>query len=234
MNDEAKQSPKIDIKSLKRRAIFIVSLVFLVLGLVFFLSAWTIKYWQGWAYIFTIAIPMSIFVVYMFKHDPKMLERRLRTKEKREKQKLIQTLGLVPVLLTFVLPGFDVRFGWSAVPTYVCIIGLAVVLLSYLMILYVFITNSYASRVVDVEKEQKIITTGPYALVRHPMYFGLIFLYGATPLALGSYWGLILGLLIIPILVIRIKDEEKELLENLGGYREYRQKVKYHLIPRIW
>jgi len=234
MNEDMKQPEAIDIKSLKKRAISLVFLIYLILGLVFFLSAWTIKYWQGWAYILTIAIPMGIFGVYMFKHDPKLLERRLRTKEKRKEQRLIIKLGILPFLLTFVLPGFDVRFGWSAVPLFVAIIGLALVLLGYLMILYVFRTNSYASRVVDVEKEQKVITTGPYALVRHPMYFALIFFYGATPLALGSYWALILAFLIFPILVFRIKDEEKELLENLAGYREYTQKVKYRFIPGIW
>jgi protein-S-isoprenylcysteine O-methyltransferase Ste14 len=234
MNQEMKQSEGIDIKSLKRKAIFLVSLIYLILGLAFFLSAWTIKYWQGWAYILTIAIPMSIFGVYMFKHDPKLLERRLRTKEKRKEQKLIQKLGLVPVLLTFVLPGFDVRFGWSKAPVLVSIIGLALVLFGYLLTLYVFKINSFAARVVDVEKEQKVITTGPYALVRHPMYFALIFFYGASPLALGSYWALILALFIFPILIFRIKDEEKELLENLGGYRDYTQKVRYRLIPGIW
>jgi protein-S-isoprenylcysteine O-methyltransferase Ste14 len=98
----------------------------------------------------------------------------------------------------------------------------------------VFLTNSYASRVVEVEKEQRVITTGSYALVRHPMYVGVIFFYGVTPIALGSYWAMIPSLLIIPILVFRIKDEEKELLENLAGYREYTQKVKYRLLPFVW
>ena len=234
MNEDMKQPEAIDIKSLKKRAISLVFLIYLILGLVFFLSAWTIKYWQGWAYILTIAIPMVIFGVYMFKHDPKLLERRLRTKEKRKEQRLIIKLGILPFLLTFVLPGFDVRFGWSKVPVLTSILGLALVLFGYLLTLYVFKTNSFAARVVDVEKEQKVISTGPYARVRHPMYFALIFFYGATPLALGSYWALILAFLIFPILVFRIKDEEKELLENLAGYREYTQKVKYRFIPGVW
>jgi protein-S-isoprenylcysteine O-methyltransferase Ste14 len=234
MSDENKPINEVDVKSLKKRAIALVFLVFLILGLAFFLSAWTIQYWQGWAYLLTIAVPMSIFGAYILKHDPKFLERRLRTKEKRQTQKLIQTLGMVPFLLTFGLPGFDVRFGWSGVPVFAAITGLVLVLLGYLMVLYVFLTNSFASRVVDVEKGQKVITTGPYSLVRHPMYFGLIFFYGATPLALGSYWVLILAALIVPILVVRIRDEEKELAENLDGYREYMQKVKHRLIPGIW
>ncbi len=234
MNQEMKQPEAMDIQALKRKAIVRVTLVYLILGLAFFLSAWTIKYWQGWAYLLTIAVPMMIFGAYMFKHDPKLLERRLRTKEKRKEQQLIQTLGILPFLLTFVLPGFDVRFGWSKVPVFVSIIGLVLVLSGYLLTLYVFKINSFAARVVDVEKEQKVITTGPYALVRHPMYFALIFFYGASPLALGSYWALIFAFLIIPILIFRIKDEEKELLENLAGYREYTQKVKSRFIPGIW
>jgi len=228
------QSEGIDIKSLKRKAIFLVSLIYLILGLAFFLPAGTINYWQGWAYILTISIPMTIFGIYMFRHDPKLLERRLRTKEKRKEQKLIVKLGILPFLFAFILPGFDKRFGWSAVPLSITIIGIALVLLGYLMTLYVFKTNSYASRVVEVEKEQKVITTGPYALVRHPMYMAIIIFYGASPLALGSYWALIPASLIIPVLVARIRDEEKELLENLGGYREYTQKVKSRLIPGIW
>jgi len=234
MNEETKRSEEIDIKSLKRRAIVLVSLVYLVLGLAFFLPAGTFNYWQGWAYIFTIAIPMIIFGVYMFRHDPKLLERRLRMKEKRKEQKLIVKLGILPFLFAFILPGFDKRFGWSAVPLSATIIGLALVVLGYLMTLCVFKINSYASRVIEVEKEQKVISTGPYALVRHPMYVAIIIFYGASPLALGSYWALIPALLIIPILVARIQDEEKELLENLGGYREYTQKVKYRLIPGVW
>lgn len=132
------------------------------------------------------------------------------------------------------MPGFDKRFGWSDASVAASITGIILVLMGYLMILYVFITNSYASRVVEVEKEQKVISTGPYAVVRHPMYVGVIFLYGVTPLALGSYWAMIPSLLIIPSLYFRIIDEEKELLDNLAGYREYTLKTKYRLIPGIW
>jgi protein-S-isoprenylcysteine O-methyltransferase Ste14 len=158
----------------------------------------------------------------------------MKIKEKRKKQHLIQMIGMLPFLLVYILPGFDRRFGWSDVPFPIALIGLALVLIGYLMILYVFITNSYASRVIEVEKEQRVITTGPYALVRHPMYVGVVFFYGITPIALGSYWAMIPSLLIIPILVFRIIDEEKELLENLAGYREYTQKVRYRLVPGLW
>jgi len=233
--DEIKRvSEEVDINLLKRIVISRFSLVFFIMGLVFFLSAGTLKYWEGWAYILTLSVPMIIFVVYMFKHDPKLLERRMRTKEKRKEQKLIQKMGIIPFLLAFILPGFDKRFGWSDVPLPVTIAGLVMVLVGYLMTLYVFITNTYASRVVEVEKGQKVISTGPYALVRHPMYVAVIFFYISSTIALGSYWAAIPALLIIPVLVVRINDEEKELLDNLEGYKEYTSKTRYRLIPGIW
>lgn len=223
-----------DLKALKRTVASRFGFIFLLLGLIFFLSAGTLKYYEAWAYLFTISVPMLIFGVSMFRHDPEFLERRMKTKERRKGQKLIQKVGALPFLLVYLLPGLDKRFGWSALPFSVALAGLAMVLAGYLMILHVFRTNSYASRVVEVEKGQKVITTGPYALVRHPMYVGVIFFYGVTPIALGSYWAMIPSLLIIPILVLRITDEEKELLENLEGYREYQLKVKYRLIPYVW
>jgi protein-S-isoprenylcysteine O-methyltransferase Ste14 len=234
MSERPVISEGVEIKSVKRLALIRVSVVFIIIGLMFFLPAGTLKYWQGWVYMIVIAIPMIFFGVYMFKHDPKLLERRMRIKEKREKQKLIVKLGVLPFLLAFIVPGFDRRFGWSEVSLPVTILGLALVLLGYLMTLYVFKTNSFASRVVEVEKEQKVITTGPYALVRHPMYFSMIIFYLFTPLALGSYWAVVPALSIIPVLVARIGDEEKELLDNLEGYREYSQKVKHRLIPGVW
>ena len=226
--------PDVDLRALRRTILVRFFSILLILGLVFFLSAGTIKYREAWAYLMTISIPMMIFGIWMFRHNPKFLERRMKTEEKRKEQKLIQKAGSLPFLLVYLLPGLDKRFGWSDLPFSTALIGLALVLLGYLMILYVFLTNSYASRVVEVEKEQRVITTGPYALVRHPMYVGVIFFYGVTPIALGSTWALIPSLLIIPILVFRIKDEEKELLENLKGYREYSQKVRYRLLPFVW
>ena len=234
MNKETNRDQGIDIKALKKIVFVRFFLALIVLGLVFFLSAGTIRYWQAWAYLIAVFIPMMIFGIYMFKHNPKFLERRMRTRETRKKQKLIQTVGLLPFLLTFVMPGIDIRFRWSGAPVYAAIIGLALILLGYLMTLYVFLTNSFASRVVEVEKEQRVITTGPYAFVRHPMYVAVIIFYGMTPLALGSYWALIFSLMIIPILIVRIKDEEKELEENLAGYGDYMHKVRYRLIPGVW
>jgi protein-S-isoprenylcysteine O-methyltransferase Ste14 len=236
MNTEMKGTfaEETDMKSLKKTVISRFSLLFIALGSVYFLTAGTFKYWEAWAYVITIFIPMIIFLGYMFRHDPKFLERRMKIREKRKEQKLIVSVGTLPILLAYILPGFDKRFGWSEISLSVTITGIALVLLSYLMILYVFKTNSYAARVVDVEKDQKVITTGPYAYVRHPMYVAVIILYIASPVALGSYWALVPALFIIPVIVARIKDEEKELLENLESYKEYTQKVKHRLLPRIW
>lgn len=236
MNTEKKGSfaEEPDMKSLKKTVICRFSLLFIALGAVYFLTAGTFKYWEAWAYMITIFIPMIIFLGYMFRHDPKFLERRMKIKEKRKKQKLIVTLGTLPILLAFILPGFDERFGWSDISLSITIMGIVLVFLSYLMILYVFKTNSYAARVVEVEKEQKVITSGPYARVRHPMYVGVIIMYIASPVALGSYWALIPALSIIPVIVARIEDEEKELQESLEGYKEYIQKVKHKLLPGIW
>ena len=225
---------EMNIQSLKKTAISRVFAVYLVMGLAFFLPAGTLRYWEAWAYILTILIPMMIFGVYMFRHDPKFLERRMRTREKRKEQRLIIKLGSLPFLLAYLMPGFDRRFGWSDISPAVTSAGLTLVLIGYLMTLYVFLTNSWASRVVEVEKEQKVITTGPYARVRHPMYSSIIIFYGATPVALGSWWALIPALLIIPVLIVRILDEEKELSQNLAGYKEYAQKVRRRLIPGVW
>ena len=222
------------IRSLTVKIITRIVAVYLIMCLMFFLPAGTFSYWQAWAYMISIAVPMTVFGIYMLKHNPKFIERRLRTDEKREQQKLIQRLGILPFFIAFTLPGFDIRFGWSRMPAYISIAGLVVVLAGYLATLYVFIVNSYASRVVDVEKGQTVISTGPYSMVRHPMYICIIIFYLSTCIALGSYWAVIPASALIPVLVFRIIDEEKELLENLEGYKAYTEKVRYRLIPYIW
>lgn len=224
----------IDLRALKRMAITRYALLFPVLGLCFFLPAWSLAYWEGWFYIVAIAVPVAIFGLHLFKNDPKLLERRMRTKEKRKEQKLVLKLSALAFPLIFALPGFDKRFGWSKVPIPVELAGFVLVLLGYLMITSVFRANSFASRIIEVEKSQDVISTGPYGIVRHPMYASMIVLYLATPLALGSYWAMIPAALFLLVLIPRILGEEKELLSNLRGYREYRQKVRYRLIPGVW
>ena len=236
MNKEMKKASTkaIDMKALKKLVIFRSSMLFLILGLCFFLPAWSLRYWEGWLYLFIMAVPMAFFGIYLFKNDPQLLERRMRTKEKRKEQKLVIKLSLWCFPLIYILPGFDKRLGWSKVPLLVELISMALVLAGYFMIVAVFRANSYASRIIEVEKSQQVISTGPYAIVRHPMYSSQIVFYLFTPPALGSYWAMIPVVLFLLVYKIRIQGEEEELLENLEGYREYTQKVKYRLIPGVW
>ena len=178
--------------------------------------------------------PMFFAMIYLIKNNPELLERRMRLKEKRSEQRLIVKVSLVFFLLAFILPGFDRRFGWSDVPMGLVIASDLCILIGYLIIFRVMQINTFASRVIEVVSEQKVIDTDLYSIVRHPMYVGAILLYVASPLALGSYWAVLPAIVIIPIIVARIKDEEAALDKDLAGYLEYKQRTKYRLIPFIW
>lgn len=207
---------------------------FLLLGLLFFLPAGTWAYWQAWMWLVTIILLMLVTLRYLIKNDPALLERRMRMREHQSQQQKVILVSGIFLSLSFVLPGFDIRYGWSNIPTWLAILANLIVIAGYLLVVWVFRTNSYTSRIVEVESGQKVITTGPYAIVRHPMYVGAFLTYAFTPLALGSYWAFIPGLMILPVLVFRILDEEKLLLRDLPGYREYTQKVKCRLLPGVW
>jgi protein-S-isoprenylcysteine O-methyltransferase Ste14 len=214
----------------------ILRLVFgiLIIGVLFFLPAGTFNYWQAWAWLATIFIPMGVSFVYLVKRDPALLERRTRTNETRTVQKFIIGASVIYFLIVFLLPGFDKRFGWSAVPVWFVIVADLIVLAAFILYILVLRANTYASRVIEVEQGQQVITTGPYALVRHPMYLSQILMMVSTPLALGSYWAVIRSLALIFLLAARAKNEEELLLKNLAGYREYTQKTRYRLFPGIW
>jgi protein-S-isoprenylcysteine O-methyltransferase Ste14 len=207
---------------------------FFVLGGMFFLPAGTFAYWEAWTYIAVLFIPMFFVFIYLIKNEPELLARRLKMKEKEAEQSLIIKLSYIPFLIAFLLPGFDKRFGWSNVPVVVIIISDILVLLGYGIFFLVLKENPYASRIVEVEPEQTVITSGPYAKVRHPMYSGVLLLYIFSPLALGSYWAIIPTIFIIPVILARILSEEKILARDLKGYKEYMQKTRYRLIPGIW
>ncbi len=205
-----------------------------MLMLFFFLPAGTWNYWQAWVYMGVLITPMFFAMIYLIKNNPELLERRMRLKEKRSEQRLIVKVSLVFFLLAFILPGFDRRFGWSDVPMGLVIASDICILIGYLIIFRVMQINTFASRVIEVASEQKVIDTDLYSIVRHPMYVGVILLYVASPIALGSYWSVLPAIVIIPIIVARIKDEEAALDKDLAGYLEYKQRTKYRLIPFIW
>jgi protein-S-isoprenylcysteine O-methyltransferase Ste14 len=199
-----------------------------------FLPAGSFRFWEAWIYIVALSVPMVLTLFYLVRNDPGLLERRLRLKEKEEVQKKIVRFFRVPFILGFLTPGLDYRFNWSEVPTVLVIMANVMVFLGYLWVYFVFRENSYTSRIVETEKGQQVITTGPYAVVRHPMYLGMIIMFIFTPVALGSWWALFPFGLVPLILMLRIYDEERVLLRDLPGYKDYCRKTRYRLIPGIW
>lgn len=215
-------------------AILRIAVGILFIGALLFLPAGTLNYWQAWVWLATLFIPMGISLAYLLKMDPALLERRTRTNEVRPEQRRIIMASVIYFLVIFLLPGFDVRYGWSNVPIWLCLAADGVVLASYILYILVLKTNTFASRVVEVEEGQQVITSGPYALVRHPMYLAMILMMTATPLALGSYWAMLPSTLFILLLAARAKNEEELLQKELKGYSEYMQKTRYRLFPGIW
>ena len=234
MNNTPADTPSLSSSDLRRMVYSRFAIALVVLPLFFFLPAGTLRYWEAWIYLAILLIPVFFAMRYLLKHDPTFLERRMRTREQQAPQKLVIKLSFLWFFLVFILPGFDQRFGWSDVPIVVVLAADLLVLIGYAVILRVFQENRYASRVVEVADGQPVIQSGPYAIIRHPMYFGTVLMYLATPVALGSWWALLPALLIVPILVLRILNEEKVLAEQLPGYREYMQKTRYRLIPGVW
>lgn len=234
MSTTLTERPSLSQSELRRIVYTRLAFVVPVLGLVFFLPAGTLRYWEAWVYMAVLVIPMFFAMNYFLKYEPEFLERRMRLKEKETQQRTIIKLSWVYFALAFILPGLDQRFGWSEVPVWTVLLADLVVLLGYGVILRVFRENRYASRVVEVERGQQVISSGPYGVVRHPMYVGTLLMYLASPVALGSWWALLPALLIVPILYMRIVNEEKVLAEGLPGYAEYMQKTRYRLIPGVW
>jgi len=202
-----------------------------------FIPAGTFHYWQGWAYLVTWIIVGSVYTIYVAKHDPALLKRRTEagiSHEKEPAQKVIVSFLCAAFIVLMVLPPLDVRFGWSNVPWYVSAFGDVLVAISFYVFYLVSKVNTYAAANVSVEEGQKVISTGVYEIVRHPMYLGAFFLLIGTPLALGSWWALLLTPLFVLVLYFRIANEEKVLLRDLQGYVDYCAKVRWHLIPGIF
>jgi protein-S-isoprenylcysteine O-methyltransferase Ste14 len=209
----------------------------IALGLLLFLPAGTFAYWQAWLFIIVFMTSVSTIGVYLSLQDPELLERRKQfgpSAEQSTPQKMIMSLTMVGFLGIFVVSALDNRFGWSQAPNYVSIFGNLLIILGFIMLYFVFKENSFGSSNIQVVEGQKIVTSGPYRLVRHPMYTGTLMMSSGIPLALGSWWGLLVLALITPILLWRILDEEKLLKQELPGYAEYMQMVSKRLIPYVW
>ena len=220
--------------SLGLRGVIRAVLGFVVYGGIFFGTAGTFAYWEAWAFMGTLFVPAISAMVYFIRTDPEFLERRMRTREERTRQRGIMFGFIGAWLLVVAIPGLDQRFGWSAVPTWLVILADAMVLASYSFVIRVMVENRYASRTIAVDEGQELITTGLYALVRHPMYLGVLPMTVFVPLALGSWVAVIPGLFITPFLVLRILDEEEALKEDLPGYVEYMEQTKSRLVPGVW
>ena len=179
-------------------------------------------------------IPVAIVGVVLLIKDPELLERRMRTQEREAPQKKVIAASSLALLAVFLIPGFDRRYAWSTVPLTLVMLADILILLGYLLFVLTIRENRYASRVVEIQDNQVVISTGPYALVRHPMYLAVIVIFTLSPVALGSYWALIPALLLPVVLAGRIDNEEQLLRSGLNGYEDYCKQVKYRLLPFIW
>ena len=211
---------------------FTVGLAFVMALL--FIPAGSLEYMNGWLFIGLLFVPMVILGVVLFIKAPKLLEKRLSTKEKEKTQKGVVSASALLFLAGFIVAGLDFRFGWSSLPLPVIIVASVILLVSYALYGEVMRENVYLSRTVEVQVNQKVIDTGLYGIVRHPMYAVTIWLFLSIPVVLGSLWSLLCFVPYVFVIAVRIKNEEKVLEEGLEGYKEYKQKVKYRLIPFIW
>jgi len=209
----------------------------IALGLLLFLPAWTLNYWQAWVFIVVFMVSANAIGVYLAMKDPALLERRKKVGPAAEQnmvQKIIMSVAMTVNFALLVFSALDYRYMWSPVSPYVSLAGDVLVALGFLINFFVFKENSYGSSTIQTVEDQKVISTGPYALVRHPMYVGVLVMIIGVPLALGSWWGLAVIALMTPVLIWRILDEEKLLKKDLPGYIEYAQKVRYRLVPYLW
>ncbi len=206
----------------------------LIIGLMLFGPAGTFNYWQAWLYCGILFTMVFVVIIYFFRRDPALLRRRMENSERRGEQKKIIFFTTLLLLTGFMIPGLDLRLGWSTVPTVLVLFSDLMVFAGYLLTFLTLRENSYAARTIRVEAGQRVVSTGPYAVIRHPLYLGFLVLILFTPTALGSYWALVPFLPLPLFIALRIIDEEKALVDELPGYREYCQKTRYRLLPGVW
>ena len=225
--------------SLRSKLLLRFSLGLIFFAALLFVPAGSAKFWQGWAWLAAFLIPVSFFFVYLYRHDRPLLERRMKMKEEVGEQKIFQVLASLIFFPAFVLAGFDHRLGWSRtylrpVPLWLTVLSLAVIIGSFFLIFWVMRVNSFASRTIQVEAGQAVVSTGPYHFVRHPMYSALSIFFIFTPMALGSFVVLPVFALLIPLFIYRLLNEEKMLRHELPGYPEYCLRTRFRLVPYLW
>jgi protein-S-isoprenylcysteine O-methyltransferase Ste14 len=228
-----------DPAALKSRSLWRLGVGAAVIASMLFFPAGTVRYWQGWVFTVVACLAGFFYFLYFLKRDPKLLERRLQSKEKLKEQRLIVRLGGLIFYPAFLIPGLDHRFGWSQrllapVPLWLTLLAQASVLASLGLFLWVMKTNSFASRTIQVEAGQQVVCSGPYRFARHPMYLGLILLYLCIPLSLGSYVALPAFGLLVPLIVFRLLSEEALLRQELPGYAQYCLRTRFRLVPLVW
>lgn len=224
-------------KELDKQALGGLTSLFVILAAALFIPAWTLSYWQAWVFLGVFMTSALAVTIYLRQNDPQLLERRVKAGPAAEQepiQKIIQVLASISFIALIVVPAIDHRLAWSAVPPRVVAAGDILIALGFFIVFLVFKANTYTSGIIEVAPDQTIITTGPYALVRHPMYIGAIIMLVGIPLALGSWWGLLAVVPITAVVIWRLLDEERFLAKNLPGYSDYRNKVRYRLVPLIW
>ncbi|MBU1348444.1 isoprenylcysteine carboxylmethyltransferase family protein [Patescibacteria group bacterium] len=212
----------------------LLPLSFVVLGLFLGLSAGTIWFWQGWLFCAVLFVPLLFVMSYFLKASPEFLERRMKYAEKEKEQRWIIAVTNVFFLVGLVLPGLDYRYGWSSVPVWMILAADVVVLIGYALIFLTFKENAFAGRTVEIFEGQRVIETGPYAVVRHPMYAGIIPMFLGMPIALGSFVAIIPLIPVCGLIILRTLNEEAVLRRDLPGYAAYCTKVRYRLIPSVW
>jgi protein-S-isoprenylcysteine O-methyltransferase Ste14 len=224
-------------KSLILRSIAGLAFLLTVLGIVLFVSAGTLDYWQAWLYLAIFGGSVLLITLDLIRHDRHLLESRLSVgaaQEQRTSQKIIQAFASLSFVALYFVSGLDRRFGWSRVPAMMVLMAEVIVALGFYFVYRVFKENSFTSALIEVQAEQHVITTGPYAVVRHPMYAGALLMMAATPVALGSWVALPFLLPLVAVIVARLLDEEKMLAQELTGYEDYRRQVRHRLVPRVW
>jgi protein-S-isoprenylcysteine O-methyltransferase Ste14 len=224
-------------ENLTKRALSGIAWLGPVLAMMIFVPAWSLAYWQGWTLWFLFMASCLATTLHLLRHDPALVERRIKsgpTAEREPAQRRIMAFTSVLFCAIIILPSLDHRFGWSPVPVAVAILGDGLVILGFAIILRVFRENSFASAIIEVSAGQKVVSTGPYALVRHPMYAGALPLLVGIPLALGSWWGLAPAAVASAAIIWRLLEEERYLARNLAGYQEYQRRVRWRLAPGVW